>query len=129
MGIFLTVKYYNCILLDFSSTPKIILENKDKEDVILLYGGGLCGSCPPGKKLLSMKNRVNILFVVPEEFSEIDLANFKDVFMIKAKVIRGNEEIIGLLKKIASCKRLSEWQNNIYLEIDKGGSISKIKAF
>jgi len=68
--IFLTVKYYNCILLDFSSTPKIVLENKDKEDVILLYGGGLCGSCPQGKKLLSLKNRVNILKVDNHEQEE-----------------------------------------------------------
>jgi hypothetical protein len=123
------LNYYRCIMLDLSSTPGLILQNKDKENAILLYGTGLCGSCPPGKALLDLENRGKYFIVVPESFSDVDIYNLRDAFMIKGSVMRGNKEIENLLKKIASCKGFPDWQTNINLKVDRNGHIHDISKF
>jgi hypothetical protein len=120
---FFIVKYYNCLILDFSSLPDVIAKSKK---VFFLYGSGVCGSCPPGKTLLALKDKTDLLFIVPDDFTDIDMYNLKDVFMLKGKIIKGNREVIDFLKKISSCKKFEGWKYNIYIEIKEDGSISRI---
>lgn len=127
--IFFFTGVYDCLVLRFSSTSKIIMLNEGNKNVLILYGPGLCGSCPPGQKLLTYKDREDILIVLPEEFSSTDIENFRDVFIMKGKIVQGDKEITQFLKRIASCKNLAQWQNNILLDIGETGKISKIKMF
>ncbi|NIM12096.1 MAG: hypothetical protein GTO45_08295 [Candidatus Aminicenantes bacterium] len=122
--IFIVVKYYNCIVLELSSIPGVIAGNKK---AFLLYGSGICSTCPPGKLLMALKDKKDILYVVPGEFSETDIFNLKDTFMLKGNIKKGDQIVVDFLKKIAACNRFSDWRNNIYMEITENGGISKLR--
>ncbi|NIR04327.1 MAG: hypothetical protein GTN82_02755 [Candidatus Aminicenantes bacterium] len=127
--IFLVVKYHDCLIFEFSMTPEIFLKNKDKRNAVILYGSGICGSCPTGKRLLFLKDEYDLLLIVPEEFSDTDIENLRDVFSLKGKITRGNNELVDYLKKIASCKKSSDWRKNLFVEINENGRVSKLKKF
>jgi hypothetical protein len=122
--IFIVVKYYNCIVLELSSIPGVIAGNKK---AFFLYGSGICSTCPPGKLLMAIKDKKDILYVVPGEFSETDIFNLKDTFMLKGNIKKGDQIVVDFLKKIAACNRFSDWRNNIYMEITENGGISKLR--
>ena len=76
---------------------------------------------------MALKDKKDILYVVPEEFSETDIFNLKDTFMLKGNIKKGNPKVTDFLKKIAACNKFSDWRNNIYMEITENGGISKLR--
>lgn len=76
---------------------------------------------------MALKDKKDILYVVPEEFSETDIFNLKDTFMLKGNIKKGNQKVNDFLKKIAACNKFSDWRNNIYMEITENGGILKLR--
>jgi hypothetical protein len=119
---------FHCIVLNLTPLPRGIKELRFKE-VVFLYGGGLCPDCPPGRFLLSLnKNeKPGILIVVPASFSKTDITNMQNVFMLKNKIIQGDEETLSYVKKIAACKKLDTWEKNFIVKITDKGKPGEIR--
>lgn len=125
--LFWAFNYYPCISLDLTSLPEKILHNgKHFTDVLFLYGSGICTSCTSGKYVYSLKDREDIVFVVPSTYTQYDLENFNDIFMLKGKVIKGDEEIAKLVNKINLCKERDMWKANYHIKFGKNGRIKSI---
>lgn len=131
VAVFLVVHFYPCIMLNFSSLPETITKSipGNSKDILILYGPGLCSSCPPGHYLGSLKGRTDLLFVVPPEFNEYDIKNLKDVFTIQSQVIKGDEELVKLLKRVRGCKGLETWRMNYHVKTKENGKPGPISIF
>ena len=129
IGIILFHHFYPCIYLKFISIPDKInsLRKKDKSEIFLLYGN-LCKSCPSGFSIYNnIKDRDDIFAIVPNEFSNNDIKNLKNLFSIKGQTIRGDSEIENFLSKIAKCKKLKNFRVNYVLEIKEKSNNFLIK--
>jgi hypothetical protein len=120
--VYLVYDYYPCILLSSVSLPGKI----KTKDVIIIYGGKICKSCPTGKYLYSLRERGDFLVIVPSNYNKYDIANLKDVFEIKGRIINGDEEVIKLVEKINDCNGISMDNANYYLKLGENGKINSI---
>jgi hypothetical protein len=118
-------------MLSIKGIPGIIKENLDigVDKVIFLYGGGICGTCPQGKFLYSLKERKDILFVVPEELNIYEKENLLRAFSIRGKIINGDTEVKIFLERLVRCSKKGDWQNNFYAELDKDKELKAVKPF
>jgi len=127
LGVALLYYFYPCLMLSIKNIPHNYSLNSDIEEIVLLYGKGICGSCPTGKFLNSLKYNEKVLFVVPEDYSENDIKNLIDAFNIQGRVIRGGKNTVNFLKNIAGCKRLKVWRNNYHITLNPDKKIRTIK--
>jgi len=127
--IFLAYNYYPCFLMNFSSLPESIQNIPGKKEVVLLYGTGLCLSCVSGRYLYGLRERRDILYVVPPEFEETDIENLLDVFVLKGKVIKGDNRVSTLIKRINRCKGLKDGTANFHIYVNRNGKPDSIKLF
>ena len=127
--IFLLINQFPCILFHFSSLPVNIKTSPGKQEMVILYGTGLCLSCFSGQYLYRLREKTDLLLVVPFEFEDTDIQNLKDVFMLKGKVIRGNQEVVKWIKRLINCKGLEETKANFHLYVDEKGKPGSIKSF
>jgi glutamine amidotransferase PdxT len=88
---------------------------------------GICSSCSTGEFINSIEETENILFVVPDDFSDNEIKNLKDAFNIKGLIIRGGEDTLDFIKNIASCNRMGEWRNNYYVTLKENKKFETIK--
>jgi len=127
IGIFIIYKSYNCIILNFSPIPKLITNNSSLKLVIILYGYGICGTCPSGKFINSIKDKQDVLFIIPPELTNYEIENMKNAFNIKGELIKGDKEIAVYLNKISECKKKYNIRENIFIELNDNGEIKLIK--
>jgi hypothetical protein len=138
VGVFLLYSSYGCLLLSLEGMPGTVAENisQKTEMVFLLYGKGLCGVCASGNffyhQTAKIKaNNKNVLVITPKDFSENDIENLKDTFTIQGKIIRGDDDVVTFLKRLAACSNQDDWRHNFYLKVDPGKEISysELKLF
>lgn len=124
---FWAFNYYPCISLDFVALPEKIRKNDFKE-VLILYGSGVCTTCSTGKYVYALRERENILVILPGHFNKYDMENFNNVFMLKGRVIKGDEDVLKLVKRINRCKELDMWKANFHIKLEKDGKIALVKG-
>jgi hypothetical protein len=107
--------------------PEAIRKNLVGREILFLYGNGICSGCPPGRFLNNLKSRTDILIIVPKEFSNADVKNLRNVFSLRCKIIKSNEEIEKLLRKIAACKKTKSREKNFLIELSKSRKIDLIR--
>ncbi|GEM_PF-1640541 len=131
IGISMIVNSYSCIMLSLTGVPDRITKNIDRkiDKIILLYGENLCGTCPTGVFLLSLKEKIDILFIVPQEYSQNEIDNLKRSFLIKSKLISGNPETKTYLDRLVSCSKKNPNNRNLYIRLDGVKKIKSIIAF
>jgi len=122
----------------FQSTPSIQelqlapeLENlidKNTTRVILLYGVISIG-CPIGGYIHSIRDREDILFVLPSDYTMNEVDNLRRGLSIKGIIIRASDQNVELfVKKIAKHLKLDILKKNFILEINNG-KITDIKKY
>ncbi len=132
VGVALIVNSFSCIMLSIKRVPTSITKNSTGNiaKIIFLYDETLCGTCPSGAYLWSLKDRTDILFIVPKELNQFEKKNLVNSFMIQGKVIDGDEETEIFLQRLANCSRKGKWKKNFYAELDlKNKKFEKIKVF
>jgi hypothetical protein len=119
-----------CLSLKFAKPPEKISRIVSSSDtkIAFLYGD-FCGECPSGNFLYSLKDKKNIIFVVPPNFILNDMENLKELFSLEGKIIKGNSETEHLLKKIATCLKVDSWKNNFIADVKNEKRISSVKTF
>jgi len=70
-----------------------------------------------------------MLYIVPSDFTNFDIENLQDVFQLKGKVIRGDNEVIVYIDKIAGCYGKRKRTTNIILQFDANKNVMKIQGF
>ena len=115
--VYLIYHYFSCIVLKFSEIPQEIKVNMNKNTkyICFLYGY-ICGECDDESYLYSLRNRKDIVFVVPTNFKSLDIENLKQTFSFKGKFVKGNEKIESFLNLFVKCLRANS--NKINLIID-----------
>ena len=127
LGIALLYYFYPCLMLSIKNIPQHYSLNIDIGEIVFLYEKGICGSCPTGEFLNSLKYNKKVLFVVPDDYSENDIKNLSDAFNIQGSIIRGGKNTVYFLKNIAGCKRLEVWRNNYHVTLKTDKKIKTIK--
>jgi hypothetical protein len=131
IGIFLIYNQWPCIMASISGFPVSITQKvKDHNTkIVLLYGLGICGTCPSGQFVSELSEKKNVLYVVPEELSNHEVENLRDAFDIVGEVTRGNDEIVTFLKRGCKCSKLNTWRKNYYAELDENKKLKSIVPF
>lgn len=131
VGIYLIYNSFPCIMINLSGIPQKIKVNLDKgmNKIIFVYGAGICGTCPQGSFIYSLKESKDVLFVLPGEINDNELENFKNSFSIHGKIIKGDSEITRYLGRIFECSNRGDWRKNLYIEYDKKQNMKVIKPF
>ena len=132
VGVALIINSFSCILLSINGTPKLISNNSKGEiaKIVFLYGENLCGTCPSGSFLWSIKDRQDIIFIVPKELNRYEKENLKNAFLLTGNVINGDSETEIFLKRLSSCSNNGNWKKNFYAELElKSKKFKKIKTF
>jgi hypothetical protein len=127
--VFWAFNYYPCLSLDLISLPQKLKNHKDIKDALLLYGSGVCSSCSTGQYVYDLRERKDILFIVPSNFTQYEIKNLKDIFALKGTVMNGDEDVMSLVERINDCKDLNMWKANYHVRFGKNGKITSIKAF
>ncbi len=138
VGAFLLYSSYGCLLLSLGGVPGMVQKHisPDTQMVFLLYGKGLCGVCNSGnffyRRTEAIKaNNKSVLVITPRDFSENDIENLKDTFPIQGTIIRGDDEMVTFLKRLAACSNQGDWRHNFYFVTEPGQKLnhSRIKPF
>jgi len=131
LAIYFISNFYHCLILDLTALPEVVEKylNCNSRDFVFLYGKGICGSCPAGRYVYSLREKREFIFFIPEDFSNNDIDNLRDSFGIKGEIVRGDIKIQNFVKKIISCANVKEFYKNIHLELGEHGKIKKIKTF
>jgi hypothetical protein len=122
--------FYPCLSIKFIRLPEFILEisTTNTEYVYILYGT-LCLHCPSGDYFKSIKKKASSIFIVPSDFSRIDIENLKTKYEINGTVLLGNEKIISIIKKFAKCKGAKNWRQNFRVQVNQTNRIDKFTRF
>lgn len=114
---------------EFQLTPELEkLIDKKTSRIILLYGTISIG-CPIGNYIHSIKDREDIFFVVPPDYTMNEVDNLRRGLSIKGRIIRASNQNIELfVKKIAKHLKLDKWKWNFILEINNR-KITNIKKY
>lgn len=123
------IVYLPCIQLSFFRLPEKLGGTGGERELVIIYGPDLCLSCPSGQYVYSLRERTDLIFVVPSHYETHDIENLKDVFLISGVIRRGGEEIDGVLEKICSCRGVSDSGVNFHLKIGENGKLSSVKPF
>jgi hypothetical protein len=127
--IILMVKNWGCIVLKFTPLPEKLFLLK-KRNLVLLYGASICPSCHSGTYINSLKKSSSYTaFVLPAEFRDYEVENFKNVFSIKADIIKGDDEVKRFVDKIRSCRKMDEWSGNFHIRVSDTGKVEKVLKF
>jgi len=130
IGFILSYKYYPCFIIKFLSLSKQIGEKIDfKNRTILFLFGSLCAECPSGEILYSFRKRPEIVFIVPSDFSEYDIRNRRELFLLKGEIIYADNEIENCLKKFSNCLRIDDWKSNYIVKTKSNKKISEVMQF
>jgi hypothetical protein len=131
IGIFLIYNQWPCIMTSISGFPASITHKVKIHNtkIALIYGLGICGTCPSGQFISELSKEKNVLYVVPEELSNHEVENLKDAFDIAGAVTRGNEETVTFLKRVSKCSKLNTWRKNFYVELDENKKLKSIVPF
>lgn len=126
VAIFFFQNYYPCLRLNLSSLPPLISKNMPVQGVLFLYGEGVCENCPNGKFLISIKERRDILVIVPHYFDEHEMKNLRAVFMLKNTILKGDEDCLDYVKGITACKKADTWRNSFFVRLNSDGKIKTV---
>lgn len=130
IGVILIINSWNCLLLRFEGIPHIISQRamSDKLDtVLLLYGAGLCGTCPTGSVIYNMGKNNGVLTVVPGDFTANEIRNLKDALPIEGPLIKGDKQVAHFIKRVSACLKSRQPQTNVILKLSKDLKIKTIK--
>ncbi len=121
--------FFPCLMLNIKNIPgyDCLNKNNDIRRIIILYGGKICFTCSTGEFIDSLRDTKSILFVVPDDYSDIDIENFRDSFKIEGLIIRGGEHTADFLKNLAGCRREGDWQKNYLLTLNENKKFKTIK--
>jgi hypothetical protein len=125
------INSYHCILLKYKPIPACIVENVTNKDstLVFLNGRNLCPTCSPGQYVYSLSRRKEIIYFVPEDFSNNDIENLRYAFDIKGKIIKRDIKINNFLEKISSCTKVKDLRENFCLGLGENNKVKEIKTF
>ncbi len=126
--IYLGLKYYPCLSLKFSSLPaEIMVKEQGPPEMIIFLYGSVCANCPSGDFIYSLRERSDVLIIVPDGFSLGDIDNLRTTFSLKSQIIKGGRGAKHFLEKWMKCKRINE--NTNYVIFIKNKRVSSIRGF
>lgn len=102
-------------------------EFKEAKEVVFIYNLNICGSCPSGKYLYSLKDKENKIFVVTPGMTKDEIRNFRDVFNIRGKIIKGDGEAGSILRIVSACYKKKDWRNNCIMKKNKKGNLKFVR--
>lgn len=129
VGIVLVLRFYPCIAFKQGIIHLIKKGSSRVRGIVFLYGSHICTSCPNGTFLYSLRDREDIVFIVPGDYTGIDLKNLRSVFLLKGRVIKGNKSTVWLLKNVMRCRGLNIWQKHYFVELDSEQKFKSLKGF
>ena len=114
---------------EFQLSPDLEkLIDKKTTRIILLYGTISIG-CPIGNYIHSIKDREDILFVLPPDYTMNEVDNLRRGLSIKGRIIRATNQNIELfVKKVAKHLKLDKWKWNFVIDINNR-KITNIKKY
>jgi hypothetical protein len=127
IGIFLIYNSYSCIIIEFTSLPGLLSKAQNLKGAVVLNGFDICGTCPAGEFVISVKDDPDILFILPAGLSGHEIENFKYAFEVKGRVEKGDQEFFNYLDKIAACQKKYRVESNIFIKLDSEGDIKAIR--
>ena len=103
---------------DINLTPDIeeFIDNSTSR-VLFLFGIICVGGCPIGNYIQKIKNERNVLYVLPQESTANDIANFKRGLSVKGKIIIATEKNIEFVKLLAKKMEKEDFDWNYILEL------------
>lgn len=122
VGLYLIYYSFPCASLSFRRLPPILSQNLEhgSREIVFLFGVSIQGTCPTGKYLNYIKDRADVLIVVPALFSDSEIQNFKESYMMKGTLIRSDGRVEGFLKSLASCGKIRDWKSNLHVKMERG---------
>lgn len=120
---------FECLKLRLVSNPEFIEKNDFSQVVYLRSSKGLCRDCPQGRFLLTTSRTAAPIFLVPRDFTDFDIENFKDVFQINTMVLRIDDQLSAYFNNILACYAKTAQNANILLHFDDKKRVIGITSF
>lgn len=125
------IKFLPCITYSMAKMPEMISKSFGKSDtkvVFFLLGEGICGTCPTGRFVYSLRENKDILFFLPHDLTDAELENFHHTFSIKGQIVKMNKEVSEYLIKMTRCLGLKSKGINIIVQINKKGKVLRYQS-
>lgn len=117
---------WHCLVLSFKPLPACCSSFPDIREAVALYGASVCGTCPVGRYLQQVREREDILYIVPADYTANDVANLRSGFALRGAVIRGGADVWELMQALGKCvQRENDDGFNFVIMITSG----KIREF
>ena len=126
-GVYLGISYYDCISLKLFTPTNLFHENGINKTYALLFGSGICNTCSTGRYLSTVSDNLDIVFVVPRDYSDIDIQNFRDAFSLQGKIVRGDSRISRLVDHIVACRQYKEGRRNVLVKVTANNKINIVR--
>lgn len=109
-----------------------IVEQEDREYYIFSMFTSICSGCPSGRLIKRLteihslsEDRIYVLSIVPENFTDIDIENFKNFLGIDFTVERADKKLNEIWENQISEYSESDLTNILFL-IDRNGKIVRV---
>ncbi len=113
-----------CLMIKYTNPFSNIVGQKSK--IVVALFGLISSSCPSGKIIHTLGKNKDVIFVVPEDFSVIDIENLRKKFNIKSKIKKAEPEMIRFLKNVERCNKTQFVNFLLYFQ---NGKLKKITLF
>jgi hypothetical protein len=127
--IFIAIKYYQCVYLHFSPIPSKLLQWNYGNTMVFLSGSGLCGDCQVGRFLQKNRSKPDVLYFVPAAFSDPDIENLRNVFMLNGSIRKSDNSVLAFIKRVKGCNDIKNKNINLVIEINKKNRIKSVQWF
>jgi hypothetical protein len=121
LGLIILKMYFPCLLIRIEKMPDILSRycRDGNINILILFGGNICSTCPSGRYLINKNNDKNILIIVPKDYSDIDIINMKGEFKISGNVVRSNNKLYKYYLNIKACASIKKSISDILVEVKK----------
>lgn len=103
----------------------------DKPTKLIFIEGNPCNECPSGKYIVELMNQTGtyaLVFVVPSDYTENDVSNFKRAFSVQGTFVRSDDETKKVVNKLMTFLKVKP-KTGICITTSPRGKVKKVDAF
>lgn len=122
---------HEALAIWFVELPESLKELIDRRAKLIFIEGNPCTECPSGQYIAGLKYQMStssLIFIVPADYTDNDVLNFRRVFSIDGEFVRFNDDIRRTVDKIKGLLR-GEMGTGMCITSSPRGKIRKVDLF